>query len=109
MRSGRAASTGTGTTTSSFRRTPFVNGAQRKVASLQDRAISGAGPFGFRSDSEMARRAAPPVITTLVLVVVCLVSGNALIAQSHVDSLLDGSSLEDLWVHVNERDWEDLH
>jgi spore coat protein CotH len=57
----------------------------------------------------MASRAVPPLITTLVLVVVCLVSGNALIAQSQVDSLLDGSSLEDLWVHVNERDWEDLH
>jgi spore coat protein CotH len=57
----------------------------------------------------MTRRTAPPLIATIVLLVVCFASGRSLVAQAQVDSLLDGSSLEDLWVHVNARDWEDLH
>ena len=57
----------------------------------------------------MPRRTAPPLIATIVLMVVCFVSGHSLVAQTQVDSLLDGGSLEDLWVHVNARDWEDLH
>jgi spore coat protein CotH len=59
----------------------------------------------------MARRTLPSVIVTILLMAVCLVCGATLAAQTQaqVDSLLDGSSLEDLWVHVNARDWEDLH
>ena len=45
----------------------------------------------------------------LLLVAVCLVAGRPLVAQTQIDSLLDGNSLEDLWVHLNARDWEDLH
>jgi spore coat protein CotH len=57
----------------------------------------------------MRSRTSPLRIATVLLVGLCLVAGHPLIAQSQVDSLLDGSSLEDLWVHVNARDWEDLH
>jgi spore coat protein CotH len=59
----------------------------------------------------MARRTLPPVIVTILLMAAGLAWGATLVAQtqSPVDSLLDGSSLEDLWVHVNARDWEDLH
>jgi spore coat protein CotH len=59
----------------------------------------------------MARRTLPPVIVTILLMAAGLACRATLVAQtqSPVDSLLDGSSLEDLWVHVNARDWEDLH
>jgi len=56
----------------------------------------------------MRSRTSPPIVTT-VLLAVCLAGARALVAQTQVDSLLDGSSLEDLWVHLNDRDWEDLH
>jgi len=54
-------------------------------------------------------RPVPPLIATVLFIVLCLVGGAHPIAQSQVDSLLDGSSFEDLWVHVNAQDWEDLH
>jgi spore coat protein CotH len=57
----------------------------------------------------MTRLSPPTSIAAIMLVVVCLFAGHRLVAQMSVDSLLDGSSLEDLWVHVNARDWEDLH
>jgi spore coat protein CotH len=40
------------------------------------------------------------------------VSGPRVVAQSadaSIDTLLDGSVLNDVWIHINERDWEDLH
>src|SRR5512138_712316 len=79
------------------------------VASSRTREISGARRFAFSSDSEMTKRRPPTSILAIVLVVACLLAGRPLVAQMSVDSLLDGSSLEDLWVHVNARDWEDLH
>jgi spore coat protein CotH len=57
----------------------------------------------------MRNRTSPPLVATILLVALCLVAGHPLVAQTQVDSLLDGSSLEDLWVHLNARDWEDLH
>jgi spore coat protein CotH len=57
----------------------------------------------------MRNRTSPPLVATVLLVALWLVAGHPLVAQSQVDSLLDGSSLEDLWVHLNARDWEDLH
>jgi spore coat protein H len=57
----------------------------------------------------MRSRTSPPLVATILLVALCLVAGHPLVAQTQVDSLLDGSSLEDLWVHLNTRDWEDLH
>jgi spore coat protein CotH len=57
----------------------------------------------------MAGRTALRVVATSLLVAFCLFGGGHLVAQAQVDSLLDGSSLQDLWVHVNARDWEDLH
>src|SRR6185295_18014978 len=30
-------------------------------------------------------------------------------AADHVNALLDGSALNDIWLHINARDWEDLH
>ena len=39
-------------------------------------------------------------------------SGIPLRAEStadHVNALLDGSVLNDIWLHINARDWEDLH
>jgi spore coat protein H len=57
----------------------------------------------------MKSRTLPPPIGMLLLVAVCLVAGRPLVAQTQIDALLDGNSLEDLWVHLNARDWEDLH
>jgi len=58
----------------------------------------------------MKNPTAPPCIATLLLVAFCLIAGHPLVAQqTQIDSLLDGNSLEDLWVHLNARDWEDLH
>ena len=57
----------------------------------------------------MTSRTTPPLVATITLAVFCLFGGAHVGAQSPVDSLLDGSSLEDLWVHVNAQDWEDLH
>jgi spore coat protein H len=57
----------------------------------------------------MRNRTSIPLIAIALLVAFCLAAGHPLVAQTQVDSLLDGSSLEDLWVHVNARDWEDLH
>ncbi len=47
----------------------------------------------------------------LLLLAFCA-SGARVAAQSSVasvDSLLDGSALNDVWIHINARDWEDLH
>jgi spore coat protein H len=57
----------------------------------------------------MTSRTELPLIATMLLVAFCLFGRTPLVAQSQIDSLLDGSSLQDLWVHVNARDWEDLH
>jgi len=58
----------------------------------------------------MTNRTWPPLVATVLLVAVYVVGGDhTVVAQTQVASLLDGSSLEDLWVHLNTRDWEDLH
>jgi len=57
----------------------------------------------------MRSRTRPALIATVLLAAFCLVAGRPLVAQTQIDSLLDGNSLEDLWVHLNARDWEDLH
>ena len=59
----------------------------------------------------MTSRTLPPRIVAILFATVCWVWSTHLVAQSQppVDALLDGSSLEDLWVHVNAQDWEDLH
>jgi len=56
----------------------------------------------------MRNRTSPPLVATVLLVAFC-VAGHPLVAQTQIDALLDGSSLEDVWVHLNARDWEDLH
>ena len=30
-------------------------------------------------------------------------------SPTSVDTLLDGSALNDVWIHINARDWQDLH
>ena len=58
----------------------------------------------------MRNPSSPALIATLLLVAFCLAAGHPLVAQqTQIDSLLDGNSLEDLWVHLNARDWKDLH
>jgi spore coat protein CotH len=56
----------------------------------------------------MAKPTSPLLIATVVAAL-WVAAFAPLVAQSQVDVLLDGSSLQDLWVHVNARDWEDLH
>jgi len=58
----------------------------------------------------------PPRIRPLVLVlatVMCLsalrLSAQSAGAPAGVDALLDGSALNDVWLHINGRDWQDLH
>ena len=57
-----------------------------------------------------------PPIRHLVLVLataLCLVplrlSAQSTGAPAGVDALLDGSALNDVWLHINARDWQDLH
>jgi spore coat protein H len=57
----------------------------------------------------MRSRTSLPLIAMVLLAAFWLVAGRPLVAQTQIDSLLDGNSLEDLWVHLNARDWEDLH
>lgn len=38
-----------------------------------------------------------------------LAAGTRVAAQASVDALLDGSTLNDVWLHLNTRDWQDLH
>ena len=51
----------------------------------------------------------PPVLITTGVAALWVAGFAPLVAQSKVDALLDRSSLQELWVHVNARDWEDLH
>jgi len=55
----------------------------------------------------MKLRVAPPGIALLLLLL--LPVGGRVAAQASVDALLDGSTLNDVWLHVNARDWQDLH
>jgi len=58
----------------------------------------------------MKLRAAPPGIALLLLLLLALApAGGRVAAQASVDALLDGSTLNDVWLHVNARDWQDLH
>ena len=48
----------------------------------------------------------------VLLLVAFLTSGPRVRAQSadaSINTLLDGSVLNDVWIHINARDWEDLH
>jgi len=44
----------------------------------------------------------------LLVALVSLAIGH-LAAQSSPNSLIDGSALNDVWVHINAKDWQDLH
>jgi len=57
-----------------------------------------------------------PLIQPLVLVLavaMCVpalrLSAQSAGAPAGVDALLDGSVLNDIWIHINARDWQDLH
>jgi len=57
-----------------------------------------------------------PLIRPLVLVLavaMCVpalrLSAQSAGAPAGVDALLDGSVLNDIWIHINARDWQDLH
>lgn len=46
----------------------------------------------------------------IALLALALCASDARVgAQASADSLLDGSTLNDVWLHINARDWEDLH
>jgi spore coat protein CotH len=58
----------------------------------------------------------PPRIRSLVLVLaiaMCFpplrLAAQSAGAPAGVDALLDGSALNDVWLHINARDWQDLH
>ena len=60
----------------------------------------------------MRRPAIRPLV--LVLAIVMCVPALPLSAQSagapaSADTLLDGSALNEIWLHINARDWQDLH
>ena len=55
----------------------------------------------------MKLRVAPLGIALLLLLL--LPVDGRVAAQASVDALLDGSTLNDVWLHVNARDWQDLH
>jgi len=52
-------------------------------------------------------------IIFLVAVGLCLpmlhVSAQSADVPTSIDPLLDGSTLNDVWIHINGRDWQDLH
>lgn len=58
---------------------------------------------------KMTIRRSPPLVAIVLLSASSLAGLATLGAQSQVDALLDGSSLQDLWVHINAHDWEDVH
>ncbi len=45
----------------------------------------------------------------VLLLLALLATGGRVAAQASADALLDGSTLNDVWLHVNARDWQDLH
>src|ERR1700752_5019666 len=55
----------------------------------------------------MKLRVAPLGFALLLLLL--LPVGGRVAAQASVAALLDGSTLNDVWLHVNARDWQDLH
>ena len=57
----------------------------------------------------MTARPSASVLAIVILLAGFVIGAVRLSAQSQVDSLLDGSSLQDLWLHLNDRDWEDIH
>jgi hypothetical protein len=57
----------------------------------------------------MTLRVAPPGIALLLLLLLLVPAGGRVAAQASADALLDGSTLNDVWLHVNARDWQDLH
>ena len=57
----------------------------------------------------MKLRVAPPGIALLLLLLALAFAGGRVAAQASADALLDGSTLNDVWLHVNARDWQDLH
>jgi len=57
----------------------------------------------------MKLRVQPPGIALLLLLLALVTAGGRVAAQASVDALLDGSTLNDVWLHVNARDWQDLH
>jgi spore coat protein CotH len=60
----------------------------------------------------MRRRRIRPLVLMLTIAI-CVpalrLSAQAAGAPAGVDSLLDGSALHDVWIHINARDWQDLH
>jgi spore coat protein CotH len=49
------------------------------------------------------------VLATVACVPMLHVSAQSAAVSAGADPLLDGSTLNDIWIHINARDWEDLH
>ena len=49
------------------------------------------------------------LLTIAVCVSALHLSAQSANAPTAVDTLLDGSALNDVWIHINARDWQDLH
>ena len=60
----------------------------------------------------MRRPCIRPFVLALAVTVAVLplrLSAQSAGAPDGVDALLDGSALNDIWLHINARDWQDLH
>ncbi len=60
----------------------------------------------------MRRPRIRPLVLVLALTMAVLplrLSAQSASAPAGVEALLDGSALNDIWIHINARDWQDLH
>src|SRR5689334_5233316 len=71
------------------------------------------GPHRVRAVGEMMPRPRirplPFVLAILLCAPMLRLSAQPVAAVPSVDTLLDRSALNDIWLHINARDWEDLH
>src|SRR5437870_2440370 len=49
------------------------------------------------------------VLTLMLCVPMPRLSAQSTSMPASADALLDGSALNDIWLHINARDWQDLH
>ena len=54
-------------------------------------------------------RPLPFVLAILLCAPMLRLSAQSVGAVTSADPLLDGSALNDIWLHINARDWQDLH
>src|SRR5215468_2623894 len=90
----------------------------RSHAAPRGHAVAGSGlepdlPHRVRIVETMTRRPRMRPLVLVLIIALCAsmlrLSAQSADAPTGVDTLLDGSALNDVWLHINARDWQDLH